>query len=177
MGGVVGDGVSQSSLTQVTPQRAGWGCRTPSWQPPDGGYHPLWPHGISPSLISPMPGLLHRALPDVCWLLLPLCSLLRLPCSRGQQHLAPPQVTLVNCPFFLSVAVSMAPSCGFVVAPGFLLPQQDGATGQDLGQGGQCKKPFPCSAFLTHFSLLPTKAYFLRLVSEAVGDADVKPAL
>lgn len=33
------------------------------------------------------------------------------------------------------------------------------------------------SVFLTHFSLLPTKAHFLRLISEAVGDADVKPVL
>lgn len=86
MGGVVGDGVSQSSLTQVTPQRAGWGCRTPSWQPPDSGYHPLWPHGISPSLISPMPGSSQSAARR---LLAPAPSLLTAPLAMQQGPAAP----------------------------------------------------------------------------------------
>lgn len=50
--------------------------------------------------------------------------------------------------------------------------------GWELGQGGQREGSFPATlVFLTHFPLLPTKARFLRLISEAVGDAHVNPVL
>lgn len=75
-----------------------------------------------------------------------LWSILCLPRSGPQEQLIPSQVTLVNCSFSLSPWLSpwpLSPLHGFAVAPGFLLTQQDGARGQDLGQGGQREKPFP----------------------------------
>lgn len=107
---MVGDGVSQSSLTQVIPPRAGWGCRTPSWQPSDSGDRPLWPQ--RPSLPPSSPPC-QGSFVERCQTSAGSCSLSD-HCSAcraagASSNLAPPQVTLVNRPFFLSVAVSVAP--------------------------------------------------------------------
>lgn len=138
-GGRVGDGILQRSPTQFIPPRVGWDCRNISWQPPANKDHPLWSsEAISPSLVSTVPGL--------PWSCCYLRSLHCLPCSEPQEQLTLSQVTLVNCSFVLSPWLSpwpLSPLHGFAVAPGFLLPQQDGARGQDLGQAGQCEKPFP----------------------------------
>lgn len=128
------------------PPRVGWDCRSISWQPPAYRDHPHWSsEAVSRFLVSTMPGLPWSSIArhlSCCYLSWLLC----LPRSEPQEHLMLSQVTLVNCSFFLSPWLSLwplSPLHGFAVAPGFLFPQQDGARGQDLGQGGQCEKAFP----------------------------------
>lgn len=113
-----------------------------------GTIHPgPWGPRLLSSLPPCLPCLHHAGAPleqccqtsaSCCYLWSTLC----LPHTEPQEHLTLSLVTFINCSFFLS-PWPLLPVGGFVMAPGFLLPQQLGARGQDLGQGGQCEKPFP----------------------------------
>lgn len=147
--GKLGDWIYQRSLTQFIPARA---VRIPGISPVSllqtGTIHPgPW----SLSLLSSLPpSLLHlhqaRApLEQNCQTSVSCCcylwSLLCLPHTEPQEQLTLSPVTLLNCLFFLSPWPLLLLH-GFVMAPWFLFPQQEGARGQDLGQGGQCENPF-----------------------------------
>lgn len=73
----------------------------------------------------------------------------------------------------LSMACHHLGCCGPRAAPS----PAGWSQGWELGQGGQRELSLLLCVFLTHFPLLPTKARFLRLISEAVGDAHVNPVL
>lgn len=132
-----------------------------------------------------------------CWKLTQASDMKILPMKAQNRILSPPeastapaqqlrvrlcphhQAEVQGLPFSASSWSSPWPAITWdAVGPGLLLPQQGGARDGSWGREGSARGlSLLLCVFLTHFPLLPTKARFLRLISEAVGDTHVNPVL
>lgn len=190
--GKLEDWIYQRSLTQFIPPRVGWDSRNIFFQPPANRDHPPW----SLEAISPfLPPSLVSTTPELPWSSVARHLLAAAASDHfSAYHTLSPRSSSHSLQWHSLTALSssLRGHCclwmGLWWHQGSSFPSSLEPGERTWGRESTVRSfsspallsgysPGCSSVFLRHFCLLPTKAHFLWLISEAVGDADAKPVL